>query len=387
MPRPISSSSDFWDRLFPANKGMAVAIILGVWFAHSLSVFIWTLFAKDTGIMLLLAERGLVFLISILASYLLYRLLCLANASTVFRGLIFSIIPAMPLALLLAIVQDFAFYFIQGHGAGQRVFDVVRTGFPFDWPQILEQALLRFYILAGSAALYLALAHARAMQTIMQHNKELQRVNHQSQLEALRYQLNPHFVFNALNSVSSLIIDRDNARAETLVDDLADFMRGVLTTDGHAMVTVKEELGQQTRYLEIEQVRFPNRLSFEVNIAPETQNLKIPILIIQPLIENAIKFGVAKTAKPVKILIKSSLENGQLMLSVSNSGRFITIGDNPGHGEGIGLNNIRERLQAIYGPGGMLILGNSSDDMAVATILIPYGDVPKNHMLAAPWKA
>jgi len=217
---------------------------------------------------------------------------------------------------------------------------------------------------------------------MMSHSRQLERVNRESELRALRYQLNPHFVFNALNSVSSLIIDRQNEQAEKLVDDLADYMRAVLTGGAEDMIRVGQEIDQQVRYLEIERMRFPERLRYFVDIDPAANDWIIPALIIQPLIENAIKFGLSGNDQPISIIISGQIEGDRLRLSVANNGRVkIPQGlTRDTVGTGTGLSNIENRLMALYGQNASLILANSKDGMALATIVLPdaslmFGDI------------
>ncbi len=169
--------------------------------------------------------------------------------------------------------------------------------------------------------------------------------------------------------MSSLIIEQKNTQAERLVDGLADYMRAVLSDDGENMVTVEQEIAQQVRYLEIEQVRFPKRLSFEVSIDDDVREWKIPALIVQPLIENAIKYGVARSTIPVEIQIHATKKDDRLRLRIVNNGRMID-GVREDSGTGTGLANIRERLSALYGATAALVTANS-DGMATASLIIP----------------
>nr|WP_246255591.1 histidine kinase [Parasphingorhabdus flavimaris] len=208
----------------------------------------------------------------------------------------------------------------------------------------------------------------------MVHSRQLEQLNRESELRALRYQLNPHFVFNALNSVSSLIIDRENEQAEKLVDDLADYMRAVLTDGGQDMVAVEQEIAQQVRYLEIERMRFPDRLHYSVDIDPAAKGWSIPALIIQPLIENAVKYGVSGTDRPVNINISAHIEGDRLRITIANDGRVQTgagIAQDRTAGTGTGLINIQDRLKALYGQNASLLLANNKEGMATATVVLP----------------
>ncbi|QJB70343.1 sensor histidine kinase [Parasphingorhabdus halotolerans] len=233
-----------------------------------------------------------------------------------------------------------------------------------------DAVFVRYLLFAGWGILFWSVVRNRSMKQTMGNNRRLEKVTRESEIKALRFQLNPHFVFNALNSVSSLIVENKNPQAEKLVDGLADYMRDVLTLGDGQFVTIEQEIAQQIRYLEIEKVRFPNRLHFEATVSEVVREWTIPALIIQPLIENAIKYGVAKSTSPVSILIDARLVDGRLNLSVSNNGRMI-IGANADSGTGTGLINVRERLAAIYGSTAALITGNSRANMITASIVIP----------------
>ena len=137
---------------------------------------------------------------------------------------------------------------------------------------------------------------------------------------------------------------------------------------------MEQEFDQQVRYLEIERMRFPERLRYSVDIDPAASDWRIPALIIQPLIENAIKFGVSGTEDAINIIISAQIEGDRLRISVANDGRVkIPAGQTPGRaiGTGTGLSNIQNRLRALYGENASLLLANSKDGMAIATIVLP----------------
>ena len=140
------------------------------------------------------------------------------------------------------------------------------------------------------------------------------------------------------------------------------------------MITVEEEIAQQVRYLDIERMRFPERLLYFVDIDPAANGWSIPALIIQPLIENAVKFGVSGADQLLNIIISAQVEGDRLRISVANDGR-VKILDGQTHdssiGTGTGLSNIQNRLRALYGQNASLLLANSKDGMAIATIVLP----------------
>ena len=151
-------------------------------------------------------------------------------------------------------------------------------------------------------------------------------------------------------------------------------MRAVLTGGAQDMITVEQEIAQQVRYLEIERMRFPERLHYFVNIEPAANDWSIPALIIQPLIENAVKFGVSGMDQPLNIIISAQIEGDRLRISVANDGRVEIPAEQTQDrtaGTGTGLTNIQNRLRALYGQNASLLLANSKDGMAIATIVLP----------------
>ena len=191
----------------------------------------------------------------------------------------------------------------------------------------------------------------------------------QAQLEALRLQLNPHFLFNTLNAISSMIITRRNDDAEQMTDKLSSFLRASLACDPSELVPVEEELGLTGDYLEIEAVRFGDRLLVDIRCEAEARDVRVPGMLIQPLVENAVKYGVATSREPVTIAIGASIEDDMLCLTVCNDGPGDLQPVKTG-GAGVGLNNIRRRLAALYGPRASLQAGRVAGGFE-AKICIP----------------
>jgi hypothetical protein len=362
-----------FNRLFPVNRDLAIKSIFGVWGAYFLFVTSRVLYVTQANADALFVQRILMTSICIAFTWLLYRLLIAVRSSGMGAAIFMLALPTMILANYVAILDQIVF----DHEAALFDFSYLLDPVDFtsfDWAYVLDEAFTRYFILASWGALYLALSHSQDVQRMMVHSRQLERVNRESELRALRYQLNPHFVFNALNSVSSLIIDRKNEQAEKLVDDLADYMRAVLTGGAEDMITVEQEVAQQVRYLEIERMRFPERLHYFVNIDPAANGWSIPALIIQPLIENAVKFGFSATDQPLNVIIRAQIEGDRLCISVANDGRVqIPAGQTHDRavGTGTGLSNIQNRLRALYGQNASLLLANSKDGMAIATIVLP----------------
>lgn len=361
------------DRLFPVNQGIAIKSMFGIWGAYFLFVTSRFLYRMQDNADALFFQRILMTSVCITVTWLLYRLLIAVRRNGMGAAIFMLTLPTIVLANYIAILDQIIF----DHDAAMLDFSYLLDPVnlvTFDWAYVLDEAFTRYFILASWGALYLALAHSYDLQRMMVHSRQLEQLNRESELRALRYQLNPHFVFNALNSVSSLIIDRENEQAEKLVDDLADYMRAVLTDGGQDMVAVEQEIAQQVRYLEIERMRFPDRLHYSVEIDTAAKGWSIPALIIQPLIENAVKYGVSGTDRPVNINISAHIEGDRLRITIANDGRVQTgagIAQDRTEGTGTGLINIQNRLKALYGQNASLLLANNKEGMATATIVLP----------------
>lgn len=359
--------SPFWHRIFPVNIDLAIKSIVGVWGTYLVINTLRNLLWNPQEHIHPPEDHIITAVISITVTWCVYRLLVKASN----RPALAVFILTVP-TIFLAITSVYLTYAIQAYPA--PMLEHISTA--HNIPQkgalthFFDTAFVSYLILLGWGGLYLALANSRDSQIALVHSRNLERLTRGSEMRALRYQLNPHFLFNALNSVSCLIIDKQNGAAEHLVDSIADYMRFVLDDDGADMIAVEQEIAQQIRYLEIEQVRFPSRLKFEVDISDDVRDWKIPSLILQPLIENAVKHGVARTSVPVCITIRAEKDKDRLKLMVSNSGR-VAASRSPTKGTGTGLANIRERLAALYGPAAALFTGNGPEDTVTATIIIP----------------
>ena len=185
---------------------------------------------------------------------------------------------------------------------------------------VLETSLSWYFIFAAWAAFYVAMSYARQLRAADRHAASLAREAQEAQLRALRYQINPHFLFNTLNSLSSLILSQKTDVAERMLMNLSTFFRATLSADPTADVPLEEEIKLQRLYLDIEQIRFPKRLTVEVDVPDALLNAQVPVLILQPVVENAVKYGVAKSRKPVTIRISAHEEAGRLHIKVKDDG-------------------------------------------------------------------
>ena len=174
---------------------------------------------------------------------------------------------------------------------------------------------------------------------------QIQALAREAQLQMLRYQINPHFLFNTLNSLRALISE-NTERAREMVTCLSDFLRYTLAHTSDQMSTIAQEVEAVENYLTIEKIRFEERLEVVYNVDDSTRNIQIPTFILHPLIENAIKYGSQSATSSVSIELRSNLSHGNLSIEVVNSGQLRS--ENGNTGNGIGLGNVKERLQRVY---------------------------------------
>ncbi len=196
---------------------------------------------------------------------------------------------------------------------------------------------------------------------------------HDAQLLALRYQINPHFLFNTLNSISALVLDRCNEDAERMIIRLSAFFRQTLIIDPTRSITLAEEVGLQRTYLSIEEARFPDRFDVQIDISDEAAGALVPGLILQPLIENAVKHGMVAAKERLKIDIRAIAVDNRLRLQVANS----PAGGGP-PGTGTGLRNVRERLDASFGRAARVEHGIDSTGSFVVSMELPLRPALRN---------
>ena len=170
----------------------------------------------------------------------------------------------------------------------------------------------------------------------------------EARLLALRYQLNPHFLFNSLNAVSTLVLDGNVPAATRMLAQIGDLLRTSLDSEVTAEVTLSQELAFTEGYLAIEQARLGERLKIDVVVPLETRDALVPNMLLQPLVENAVRYGVASLVEGGWIAIKSALDANRLRIVIGNSGRR-RKGEQNKNGNGIGLGNTAERLKTLYG--------------------------------------
>ena len=199
----------------------------------------------------------------------------------------------------------------------------------------------------------------------------------QARLQALRMQINPHFLFNTLNTISALIHENPDA-ADRMVVRLSELLRRTLERGDVQEVPLREELEFLKSYLEIEQVRFADRLTVTFNIEPAAEELLVPHLMLQPLVENALRHGVLPREEPGRVEISAQVVDGhQLQLKVRDNGNGLSAASDRPAREGIGLQNIRSRLMQLYGDAQRFELGNAPGGGVEARVRIPCCTIPR----------
>ena len=236
---------------------------------------------------------------------------------------------------------------------------------------VLRRITYQIPTFCGLVAIAHALRYYERAKDRERRGLELQASLAQARLQALRMQMNPHFLFNTLNSIASLV-QEDAQKAEEMIESLSELLRLSLRTTERQEVTIREELQFLDRYLHIEKTRFGDRLQIERAIAPETLNAMVPILILQPLVENAVKHGIETQIAPGLICLEIRRMDEKLVCKVTDNGR------NPGPSaggelkEGIGLGNTRSRLKELYGDQSVMKVGFGRGTGFTAEIHIPW---------------
>ena len=258
-----------------------------------------------------------------------------------------------------------------------------------EWLSIGAWYLGMFYAFLGWAAFYhgikyffmLQEEHDRALDAeTAASNEQVKRLQAESKakdakLKMLRYQLNPHFLFNTLNAITSLIRNEANKRAQEITIKLSQFLRFTLDNNPNTKIPLKQEMTVLGMYLDIEKTRFQDRLMLEINIQEESENALIPSLLLQPLLENSMKYAIAKNENGGKIGIESRVIGTTIQIILSDTGSSEVIRPNKiatRKGRGIGLKNTTDRLSAFYNDLYEFELEGNDEGGLTTTITIPF---------------
>ena len=360
---------------------LAVKSILGFWSFYALTVVARAFLGTDPWTML---ENKLVVIAMgvALTSVIYVAIATFANQAPVGRrtvvAIIGSVIASIVMAIFLLSVEDlfresreqFRFQAREGftvveQGQQIRIERSAAEPLVLTFPKLHEldpnkrlryaadsAVVWLFFFLAWSAFYIATQAQAQALGA-QRRLADAESAAQAAQVRALRYQVNPHFLFNTLNSLSSLMMTGRADRAEAMLLALSTFFRSSLSLDPTADVSLAEEIGLQRLYLDIEKARFPDRLHVEIDVPPELEPARLPAMILQPLVENAIKYGVSKSRKAVVIRIEARpLDNHRMVVEISNrlkNGGKDELPAATHEGTGLGLTNVCQRLEARFG--------------------------------------
>ena len=237
----------------------------------------------------------------------------------------------------------------------------------------METFVSAWVVMLAWSTLYFAIKYYQVFQEVQKSALKSAAMAHEAQLKMLRYQLNPHFLFNTLNAISTLVLERETGAANRMVTRLSSFLRHSLDNDPMQKVTLDQEVTALKLYLDIEKVRFEERLTLELDIGEQASRALIPSLLLQPLVENAIKYGIARAEEGGRLRIAARVFAGDLLIELSDDGPGVELVDGQiPDANGVGLRNTRERLAELYGNRHSFTLSPTDPHGLTINIRIPY---------------
>ncbi len=234
----------------------------------------------------------------------------------------------------------------------------------------------RLYVLLSWSGLYFGIKLGRQLQQQKEASLKAQSMAHEAQLKMLRYQLNPHFLFNTLNAISTLVLDNRNSVANRMIGSLSAFLRYSLDSDPVQRVSLAQEIDATNLYLGIEQLRFGDRLKVTTNISIDARQALVPSLILQPLIENSIKHAVAKRESGGALEIEAHRDGADLHIVLRDDGPGGNDLAETRTSRGVGLANTRERLRVLYGDGQEFHTANRQPHGFEVFVKLPFERAP-----------
>lgn len=344
-----------------AGAALAFASIVGFWLVYFALATARSLVDDLPGQGEMLVRRAIVTVAAMGLTWLLYAVLRRFDSARTRKLLTIAFAASIPLAMAYATVNYIAFY---GFPIDQHIglsLDKMCEDGPCrtDPVSVISSTAMEWYFfIAAWAVMWVALSYSAKVRAFEREAAELRQAAQAAELRALRYQVNPHFLFNTLNSLSSLVMRQRNDEAEQMILNLSTFFRASLTRESTENVPLSEELRLQLLYLDIEKVRFPKRLVVKVAVPAALGDALVPVLILQPLVENAIKYGVSRSQRPVTVTIAADQVGDRLELWVRDDGE---VSSTPAEGGcGVGIANVEARLRASYGDAGDCVAGRPS---------------------------
>lgn len=376
-----------------ADWRIAVKTILAFWAVYYGTVIVRALLGSDPETVI--GNKAIAIVAGILITFVVYAMIAKLAANTNWRrramvAFFASFIGAMMQAAVLIGIdrhldkpQDelrlvsAEGYTITEQGNSTRIDRPGKEPVIVTWPRInklepwvqfriaADSTVVWWFFFAAWSAFYLALVAQSRSHELRRRAATAEAAAQAAQIRALRYQVNPHFLFNTLNSLSSLVMTGRTDQAEEMLLKLSTFFRSSLSLDPSADVTLAEEIELQKLYLDIEMVRFPTRLNVVIDVPDDVAHARLPALILQPLVENAIKYGVSKTREKITLTIQAErIGEKRLSVRIINSGKADAKprkGAIDDHGTGVGLANVCQRLDARFGGAATCDFGPRSD--------------------------
>ncbi|WP_439547213.1 sensor histidine kinase [Sandarakinorhabdus sp.] len=254
--------------------------------------------------------------------------------------------------------------------------------------QFLGAILLDFSVLGAWTGLYYGINYYLLLADQSERMLNMAAQANSAQLAMLRYQLNPHFLFNTLNSISTLVLLKQTDRANAMLSRLASFLRYSLVGEREGLATVAQEAEALKLYLDIERTRFEARLRTRFDVAPDVMEARLPSLLLQPIVENAIKYAVTPSEDGADIVVDARRMADRLVITIADTGPGLAATPAESGGTGVGLANIRERLAQSYGLDHRFELADNDPQGLIVLIDIPYQTdaVPQSaaNLVAAP---
>jgi hypothetical protein len=273
---------------------------------------------------------------------------------------------------LMLELRAFGWSFVTGAIIGLLTELAISDIRPVQWSNWLISWLQATFVLFLWCSLYFSIKQARVSEDERQSRVRAESELRHARLLALRYQLTPHFLFNSLNAVSTLVVEGNAPAATRMLSQIADLLRTTLDSGADVEVALAQELNAIGRYLEIEAVRFGERLHVEYDVDESVLPVLVPTMILQPLIENAIVHGIAPMVQGGLIQLRARRDNQQLEVTITNSGARVHIPPTePERTGGIGLANTRERIETLHGANGKLQLYWPEQGGCRAVLTIP----------------
>jgi signal transduction histidine kinase len=364
-----------------ADWPFALKSIVGFWFFYALTVAVRAFLGSDPWTTL--QNKLIVVGIGLLITGLIYAAIStFATGSSIRRKAIIagvsSAIASVVMGGTMVMIENlmheskekFRFQAREGftvieQGNQIRIERTAQEPLVLTWPKVrdldpmkrvryaLDIAVTWLFFYIGWSAFYLAYQAQSEALGVQRRLADAESAAQAAQVRALRYQVNPHFLFNTLNSLSSLVMTGRTDRAETMLLALSTFFRTSLSFDPGADVSLAEEIDLQRLYLDIEMARFPDRLTVEIDVPKDLEQARLPALLLQPIVENAIKYGVSKSRKVVLVRIAARrIADNRMALEISNrlkNGGKDELPAATHEGTGLGLANVSQRLEARWG--------------------------------------